>query len=89
MADNLSEIKKALKEEKTIIGAEKTIKNLRLGKLDTIYLALNCSESVKKEINHYSKMSDTKVVQLKLPNDELGTLCKKPFSISVLGVVKA
>jgi len=28
------------------------------------------------------------VVQLSIPNDELGTICRKPFVISVLSVPK-
>ena len=86
---NIEDIKKELKEKKILIGTDRVVKNLVTGKLDKIYLSSNCSDDVKKEIKHYSKLNNTKVIQLKLPNDELGAVCKKPFSISVLGVLKA
>ena len=88
MANEISEIKKALKEKKAVIGTDRVINNMRLGKIEKVDLTSNCPESVKDEIKHFSKLSNAKVVQLKIPNDELGTVCKKPFSISVLGVAK-
>lgn len=80
------EIRKLLKGKDIIIGSEKTLKNLKLGKISKVYLSSNCSEKVRDSIKHYSKLSKTSVVNLRCLNDELGILCKKPFSISVLGV---
>jgi len=88
MSNSISEIKKALKEGKAIIGTERTLKNLKLGKVSKVFLTSNCPAGVKKDINYYSKLAKAEVVQLKQPNDELGALCKKPFSISVLSVAK-
>ena len=85
---NISEIRKLLKEESTIIGAERTLKNLKLGKISKIFLSSNCSEKTKDSIEHHSKLSNTEVIRLKYSNDELGILCKKSFSISVLSVPK-
>ena len=88
MSNSISEIKKALKEEKAIIGTERTLKNLKLGKVSKVFLTSNCPASVKEDIKYYSKLAKVEVVQLKQPNDELGALCKKPFSISVLSIAK-
>ena len=85
---NIDEIKKALFDGKAVIGTKKILNNLKSGKLETIYLSLNCPESVKKDIQYYSKLNETKIIQLKVPNDELGVLCKKTFSISILGVAR-
>jgi large subunit ribosomal protein L30e len=83
---NISEIRKLLKEKNIIIGTDRTLKNLKLGKIKKVYLSSNCSEKTRESIKHYSELSKASVVKLKYPNDELGILCKKPFSISVLGV---
>ncbi len=83
---NISEIRKLLKEKNIIIGTDRTLKNLKLGKIKKVYLSFNCSETLSKSIKHYSELSKASVVKLKYPNDELGVLCKKPFPISVLGV---
>jgi large subunit ribosomal protein L30e len=80
-----TELTKALKEKKEItFGTERTIKNLKLGKASTIFLASNCPKKVKEQIEHYAGIAEAKVVVLKLPDKEVGLLCKKPFNVSVL-----
>ncbi len=86
MTDTISDIKKGIKEKKAVIGTLQTIKNLKLGKLQKVVVTSNCPVSVKSDVEHYSKLSRCEIEYLEIPNDELGTLCKKPFSISVLGL---
>ncbi len=89
MAENIAgEIRKKLEEKKIIIGTENTIKNLKLGKIEKIYVTKNCPEDVKENINYYSKLGKAKLVNLKYTNEELGVICKKPFSISVASLIK-
>jgi len=87
---NLSEIKKLLKEsaDKIIIGTERALKNLKTGKISAIYVSSNCADLTLEKLEHYAKLSKAKVIKLKYHNDELGVLCKKPFHISVLSVLK-
>ncbi|NQV09174.1 ribosomal L7Ae/L30e/S12e/Gadd45 family protein [Candidatus Woesearchaeota archaeon] len=84
----IDEIKDKIAEKKILIGTEETLKNLKLGKLQKIFLASNCEDGAKEDITHYGKLTKTEIVNLKYPNDEFGTLCKKPFSISVAGLLK-
>ena len=79
-------LKKSLNEKKVVMGTDQTMKLLKQGKLKKIYLASNCSEKTVVDIKHYSKLANVPVVKLSRPNDELGIFCKKPFSISVLGI---
>ena len=88
MADVISDIKKLLKEEQLVIGADKTIKGLKIGKFLKIYLASNCSDQMRDDIGHYAEIAGVEVVEAGIPNDELGNVCKKPFSISVMGLKK-
>jgi len=81
---NVEEIRKLLKEEKLIIGTDRTIKMLRLGKLGKIFVSANTRDEA--DILHYSGLNKTEVVKLKYPNTELGVICKKPFAVSVIGV---
>jgi len=85
---NIAEIRKLLKSKGIVIGTGRTLKNLKLGKVGKVYLSSNCSEKARESIEHYSKLGKAEIVKLKYPNDELGILCKKPFSISVLSVSK-
>jgi large subunit ribosomal protein L30e len=83
-----ADIKKLLKTDKLIIGTDRVVKGLRKGTLSMIYMSSNCPEDIRNEVEHYSKLTETKIEKLKEPNDELGAVCKKSFSISLLGVLK-
>ena len=85
---DIEEIKKNLKTDKLVMGTEETIKALKAGQAKKVYLASNCKESVQKDITHYCSFENTELVVLEMPNDELGTACRKPFSISVLCMLK-
>jgi len=80
----LNDLKKDLKEKKMILGAGRTLKKLRAGKLKKVYLAKNCRKDIAEDIIKYGKLNDVEVVKLNSTNEELSVLCKKPFSISVL-----
>ncbi|MBW3003821.1 50S ribosomal protein L30e [Candidatus Woesearchaeota archaeon] len=82
----IEDVKNALKAGKAVLGTERTIKQLKLGKLSKVFVTSNCPEDIKSDIQHYAKLANIEVVQLKQPNDELGTLCKKPFAISVISI---
>ncbi len=86
--DSLEEIKKNLETNQLIIGAEATLKNLKIGKLEKVYVTSNCSADVKEDIEHYTGIAGVEVVGLEQSNEELGVVCKKPFSISVIGLLK-
>jgi len=84
----VAEIKKLLKQENLIIGTERTLKQMKLGNVETVLLSTNCPQKVIDDIDYYAKLSDIEKVELNYPNDELGVICKKPFSISVLSLLK-
>jgi large subunit ribosomal protein L30e len=83
-----TEIKKLIKAKNLVIGAERTIKNLKLGKVEKIIISSNCSERILNDLNYYSGLSKTETIRVNYPNDELGVICKKPFFISVLSILK-
>jgi len=83
-----TKIKKIIKARKIIIGTERTIKNLRLGKVDKVLLSSNCADRTVNDINYYASLGNAETITVKYPNDELGVICKKPFSVSVLSILK-
>lgn len=86
--EKITEIKKLLKAKSLIIGKERTIKGLRLGKIGKVFLTVNCPKGVVEDISYYAGLAKAEVVHLGQNNEELGIICKKPFSISVLSVLK-
>ena len=81
-------IRALMADDKLIIGTERTLKLIKIGKLKQVFLSSNCSDKTKEDIMHYSKQTNTEVKELVYPNEELGVVCKKLYSISVIGVLK-
>ena len=82
------EIKKLVKEKKLVIGTARVMKLIKKNNLARVYVSKNTPNKVRNDIAYYSKLGKIEVVKLKYANDELGELCNKPFSISVLGIMK-
>lgn len=82
----MEEIKKLLGTKNLIIGKDETMKAIRAGELKKVFLASNAASGLKDDIEYYNKIKEFEVVLLKMNNEDLGIMCKKPFSIQVLGV---
>ena len=86
--DELNDIKKLVKTRKLIIGTDNTLNKLKNNNIGKIWLSSNVPKDVKADILKYSKINNVEIIGLDMPNDELGILCKKQFSVSVASVVK-
>ncbi len=89
MTDAAADIKKNLKTKRLVIGTKQTIKSLKLGKLEKVFITVNCPQSVKRDIEHYCSISGCKIENLGIQNEELGILCKKQFAISAAGLLRS
>ncbi|MBS3132266.1 ribosomal L7Ae/L30e/S12e/Gadd45 family protein [Candidatus Woesearchaeota archaeon] len=83
-----TELKKLLKEGKAIVGKDRTLKGLKKGSVERIFLSSNCPKAAEQDIERYALMSGAEVIKLSYPNDELGVMCRKQFPISVLSFAK-
>lgn len=77
------DLKHLLASGKLVFGADETLKFLRAGKLVKVFLSSNCDVLVKSSIER----SGIGFVSLSETSDEIGVICKKPFSISIIGVL--
>ena len=82
------DIRKLLTTKKLIIGEDEVLKHARNGTLAKVYHASNANNITVADLKKYSKISNFELFDTKVPNDDLGTVCKKPFSISTIGVLK-
>lgn len=80
----LEDFKKALGGKKIIYGTNETVKALKLGKVKEVFISSNCPKKVVDDLQHYAKQSGAVVKKLEIPDKEVGLLCKKRYSISVL-----
>ena len=86
--NNVIEIQKSIESKKVVIGTERTIKLIKTGAASKVFLSSNCPEEILADVDYYQKISPFEVVKLKIPNVELGAVCRKPFAISVLTIIK-
>lgn len=87
-AGSADEVKKLAASKKIVIGTKRVMKMLKAGKISKVFVTSNCPKGVKEDIGRYASISKADVVQMDMPNDELGVVCKKQFSISIVGVSK-
>jgi ribosomal protein L30E len=79
-----NELKDVLKEKNVVFGTNETLEGLKNGKVKKVLLASNCPKSVRETVAHYAKIANAVVVELDIPDKEIGLLSRKPFGISVL-----
>ncbi|MEM4247414.1 MAG: ribosomal L7Ae/L30e/S12e/Gadd45 family protein [Candidatus Woesearchaeota archaeon] len=89
MVDVAAEIKKLMVDKRLVLGTERVQKLLRQGKLAKVYLSSNCPSGLKEDFVRYCALSGIECQELQVSNEELGVWCKRPFVISVLGVLKS
>jgi len=82
---SLDKLKQILKDKKKLtLGADETIKKIKLGKVQTIFLAKDCNPLTRDTLLSYKKKGDLEIFELDVNSAEIGILCKKPFLISVI-----
>ena len=85
---SVTELKKILKGENVVIGTQRTLKELKRGAIERVFITSNCPPSVEQDIDYYTSLGSVEKIKLPFPNEELGVICKKPFSISVVSLLK-
>jgi large subunit ribosomal protein L30e len=89
MADTAAEIRKLMADKRLVLGTEQAIKMVRQGKLAKVYLSSNCPPDVKADLQKFCGLAGIECQDLNVSNEELGVWCKKPFAISIVGVLKS
>lgn len=84
----INEIKKLLETGKLVFGADQALKLLRTHKAGKIWMSKNVSADALGDIKNLAALDSVDVVELPQSNEELGTLCRKPFAISVISTAR-
>ena len=79
MVNNLRE---DIKKKKPVLGLELALKKIRKKQVSKVYVA--SSSHAKEQLVHLGKVTGVEVVLVEENSKELGIICKKPFSISVV-----
>jgi len=83
-----AEMRKLLTDKKLVIGKEVAIKRLREKKLKRIMIASNATDKTKETLHKFCNLGKVECIDTNYLAGELGIMCKKPYSISVIGVLK-
>lgn len=84
----IKQIKDAAKEKKLLMGSRTVLKSVKNNGVETVVFASNCPENVRKDLDHYSKISGIKMEEFNGNSIDLGEMCGKPFRILMVGLSK-
>ena len=82
------EIRQAVSTGKVILGADKSIKALKLGRAKLVILSSTCQKAVKDDIEHYAKLANVPIYRYPGDGAELGLACGKPFFVNVMVILE-
>ena len=75
-----------LKEKKVVIGYKQVLRQIKIGNPKIIVYANNLPKEKLEELEHNTKIGNIKTYKFSKDSIELGLVCKKPFSVSVLAI---
>jgi len=81
------EVRQAVDTGKVVLGADKSIKAVKLGQAKLVILASNCEEAVRADLVRYAGLAGIHVYNYAGDSAALGLACGKPFFVSVMAVV--
>ncbi len=76
------ELKTAVAKGNVLFGSRSVLKALKSGNPKIVFVASNCPESARNDINSHAKISGTKVENFNGTGKQLGIICGKPFAIA-------
>ena len=80
----VDEIQSAIKSNKVIIGYNESVNYLKTNTPKMIIVANNLPISIRKELEHNSKISKIKLEVFDSTSRELGVVCGKPFPVTTV-----
>ncbi len=82
------EIRQAVDTGKVILGTDKSLKAIKLGRAKLAIVASNCPPGVLADIKRYGGLANIPIHIFGRDSAELGVACGKLFSVSVLAVLE-
>jgi len=79
-------IKKAREDNKIVIGFNSVMRTLKKEKIKHIFVAQNCPEEQLEKVLDDASIAGITVKVYPGSSIDLGVLCRKPHSVSVLGI---
>ena len=84
--DVTREIRRAVDTGKVVFGVRQTEKSILEGKTKIVVTAKNAPHAQKEKIINKAKLSEVHIIEASESGLELGSVCGKPFSVSVMAI---
>lgn len=81
------EIRRAVETGKVNFGEKQTEKNILKGNGELIIISSNAKKLLKERLGQYAKLSEIPFYEFQGTSVELGSVCGKPFPVSVMTVL--
>lgn len=82
-------IRKAVETGKVVLGERETIKAARNKKAKMVIVARNCPATSRENLKRFATLNDLPVYEFQGTSVALGSVCGKPFLVSMLGVIES
>jgi len=53
----------AIKQKNIVIGTKAVLRGLRVGTIETLYIAENIAPTIKRDLTHYTKTSEVALIE--------------------------
>ncbi len=81
------EIRKAAETGRILFGTKRSLQAVKTGEAKLIIAASNIPQRTREDIEYYTNIAGIRTHYYEGTGVELGTLCGKPFVISVVAVI--
>lgn len=81
------EIRKATETGRVLFGTEQSLKSVKTGEAKLVIVASDAPVRTKETLEYYCSLTNISVHHHEGTSVDLGTMCGKPFVISVLTVI--
>lgn len=88
MADLANDIRLAVDSGEVAVGLNKVLDSIKAHISKTIVMASTNKKETLDDVNHVAKIADVRVLKFNGTSMDLGAVCGKPFSVSVLSIIK-
>ncbi len=88
MADLANNIRLAVDSGKVALGVNKVLDTIKENNAKLIIMASKNRKDILDDVQHLSKVSNIKTIMFDGNSMELGAVCGKPYSVSVLSVIE-
>ncbi len=89
MADLANDIRLAVDSGKAVFGVKESVDSIMASKAKVVIVASSNARDRLNDVMHLAKLSNVKLVVFQGNPMNLGVVCGKPYSVSVLSIMEA